>query len=180
MNLNTLKLPLSLVADLYPKSLVITEADGDSLPLPLADIVQPAIERAPLEPPSIAFLGENKQGILVLVRYAHSPFLPAEELAFLSNMLTACKLELADVAIINLANRADTSYKEILQSLKGTVFLLFGTDPATLNLPISFPQFQVQTFSGYTFLSTPPLDQIREDKMLKSKLWVCLRRIFNV
>ncbi len=99
---------------------------------------------------------------------------------YLTNMLSACKLNLGDVAIINLNKIPDPSYKEILNTLNGNILLLFGTDPALLNLPVSFPYFQVQLFSSYTFLYIPSLDEIRNDKILKSKLWVCLRRIFNV
>jgi len=58
--------------------------------------------------------------------------------------------------------------------------MLFGTEPSTINLPVSFPHFQLQSFNNYTFLFTPPLHEIRNDQILKSKLWVCLRKIFNV
>ena len=51
--------------------------------------------------------------------------------------------------------------------------------PAMLDLPVNFPHFQVQSFNNSTFLFTPSLHEI-QNTILKSKLWVCLRRIFNV
>ena len=122
----------------------------------------------------------NKKNILVVVNYKDVIYLPDEELDLLTNMLTACKLSIADVAIINLNKIETPSYKKIISELNSEVILLFGTEPSALELPVDFPHFQVQSFNSYTFLYTPPLENIKNDKVLKSKLWVCLRRIFNV
>jgi hypothetical protein len=181
MKLSTLKLPHFVISGLYSKSLVTTGTDGREERKPLPASI-PLVNKipAPVTVPEIQFLGENKKNILILVNYENISYLPDEELNFLNTMLSACKLNLGDVAIVNLNKIPNPSYKEILNTLNGNILLLFGADPAILNLPVSFPHFQVQSFSSYTFLYTPSLDEIRNDKILKSKLWVCLRRIFNV
>jgi len=171
-----------VIPALYNKSLVITEPDSpeEQKPLPVPEPVPIANDIFPVAAPQIQFLGGNRKNILILVNYENVSYLPDEELNFLTNMLSACKLNIGDVAIINLNKIPNPSYKEILDTLNGNIVLLFGTDPEILNLPVSFPHFQVQSFSSYTFLYTPSLDKIGNDKILKSKLWVCLRRIFNV
>jgi len=47
-------------------------------------------------------------------------------------------------------------------------------------MPLSFPEFQVQAFNNCIFLHTPVLEVLETDKVLKSKLWVCLKRMFGV
>jgi hypothetical protein len=180
MKLNTLKLPHAVISALYGKSLVTIENDDVKTDTPAKKTSTAKTDTATVNAPQIEFLGENKKKILVLVNYGNVRYLPDEELAFLTNMLTACKLNIADVAIVNLNKIADPSYKELFGKLGGNIILLFGADPSVLNLPMSFPLFQVQSFNSYTFLFTPSLGEISNDKILKSKLWVCLRRIFNV
>ena len=179
MKLNTLKLPSSVISTLYNKTLVTTgepqsptTKSNDKTEIPESDI--------PITQDEIKFLGGNGKNILIAVNNKNINFLPDDELGFLTNMLTACKFGLADVAIINLNTIGNPSYKTIFEKFKPEIVLLYGTDPAMLNLPVSFPHFQVQSFNNYTFLFTPALHEIQEDKILKSKLWVCLRRIFNV
>jgi hypothetical protein len=181
MKLSALKLSPSVISNLYTKTLVST---GDTIP-PLIKANEQVIssekdEAAPVSKDEILFLGENRKNILVAVNNNNVDFLPGDESAFLTNMLAACKLSIADTAIVNLRNINNPSYKLFFEKFKSNVVLLFGTDPAMLNLPVSFPEFQVQSFNNCTFLFTPSLKEIQEDKVLKSKLWVCLRRIFNV
>jgi hypothetical protein len=62
--------------------------------------------------------------------------------------------------------------------------LLFGLDPTAIRLPINFPHFKQLTYDDCVYLSSPALDQLvpntEESKLLKSKLWVCLKTIFDV
>jgi len=45
---------------------------------------------------------------------------------------------------------------------------------------MNFPHFQQQKFTGITFLFSPSLNELENDKLLKSKLWICLKQIFNI
>jgi hypothetical protein len=58
--------------------------------------------------------------------------------------------------------------------------LLFDTSPAAISLPMSFPYYQLQSFAGSTFLYAPSLKELENDRVEKSKLWVCLKRLFNL
>ncbi|MES1216869.1 MAG: hypothetical protein ABUT20_15240 [Bacteroidota bacterium] len=178
MKLNAIKLEASVISDLYKKNLVEPKSTGlkekQSTP-------QTVVADTPKKAESdMHFLGENKKNIMVLINYKTVNIIPDEELQFLTNMLSACKLNLADVAIINLDKITNPTYKQITSKVAGNTTLLFGISPSMLELPVDFPHFQVQSFNNSTFLYTPSLEDIKEDKVLKSKLWVCLRKIFNL
>lgn len=180
MNLSTLKLSPDVITGLYTKTLVTTGEQILSKQKTVVEIqVKENISTAPAKE-KIKFLGENKKNILIAVDNKNADFLPDNDLSLLTNMLNACKMALADVAIINLNTIHNPSYKNVFENFNSNIVLLFGTDPSQLQLPVSFPHFQVQSFNNYTFLFTPALSEIQNDKILKSKLWVCLQRIFNL
>ncbi|MFI5132428.1 MAG: hypothetical protein ACHQFX_20665 [Chitinophagales bacterium] len=168
MSLNDIQLPVSTIAELYHLSLIEdNEVSADTAANTNATDAQ-------------KHLGDNNKNILIVVDYADLAFLPDEELSFLTKLLAACKLSLADVAIVNMNNHKEKTYKELISTFKSRIVFLFGIEPASFGLPVSFPHFQIQPFTNATFLFTPTLDQCNKDALLKSKLWVCLRRIFVV
>ena len=141
-----------------------------------------------VRPPSpaqapIKYLGNNRRHITLLVQEPNTPFLPDNQLAFLTKILEACRVTLADVAIVNNAT-APISIAELKQWLEPKIILLFGLEPSAIRLPINFPAFRPQDYDGCIYLSAPGLVQLvpntEESKLLKSKLWVCLKTIFDV
>jgi hypothetical protein len=92
-------------------------------------------------------------------------------------------MNIGDVAIVNAAT-APITIAELRQQLSPTAILLFGLEPVSIKLPINFPEFRLQPYDSCTYLSAPPLtkmvQQSEESKLLKSKLWVCLKTLFNV
>jgi len=168
MSLNDIQLPVSTIAELYHLSLI---EDNEVLVHAGTNTSAPDTHK---------YLGDNKKNILIAVDYADVVFLPDEELSFLTKLLAACKLSLADVAIVNRNNHKEKNYKELVLTFKSRIVFLFGIEPASFGLPVSFPHFQIQPFSNATFLFAPTLDQCNKDALLKSKLWVCLRRIFVI
>jgi hypothetical protein len=182
--MNKIELSPQILAGLYPSSLVLADEN-----IPAAAGQQ--MDRAAIAPPSKTktadttavewkTLGGNKKNILIAVNYPGTAFLPDNELAFLTNMLSACKLSLDDVSIINIAPYKLFNYKDLIGHYKSNKVFLFGIEPADFGLPVSFPAFQVQSFSGCTYLFAPTLEESKDDKLLKSKLWVCLQRIFAI
>jgi hypothetical protein len=127
----------------------------------------------------IKFLGKNGKKVLVMVMHASVPILPDEELSFLTNILSACKLGLSDIAIVN----CHQVHVEALQQLiaeEGKKVLMFGLEPLAIGLPINFPQFQLQPFDGRTYLYGPALSELQNDKNLKMKLWTSLKNLFGI
>jgi hypothetical protein len=179
MDLNHITLPPALVADLYSSSLIDTgeKAAAKSPPLPPAETGPSRTDK-----PDSAWksLGNNQKNILLVVNNRDVVYLPDNELTFLTGVLGACKLTLADVAIVNLHNNPDMAYKELITHFSSKVVLLFDIGPAAFGLPMSFPHYQLQAFAGNTFLYSPSLKELENDRVEKSKLWVCLKRLFNL
>lgn len=173
MNINDIKLTPELVAELYRSSLI--EMGGNS-----ANPVPPGKNEEPASVSGWKWLGDNKKNILIIVQYPDAIHLPDKELDFLTAMLAACKIGLADVAIVNLNNHPGTSYKELTAFFKSKIVLLFDTEPSAFGLPMNFPHYQLQAFANATFLYSPSLSELENDKVQKSKLWVCLKRLFNL
>jgi hypothetical protein len=162
MSLNNIQLKSSMLADLYKTSLVETES-----------------KTAIPEPKQLKYLGNNQKNILVVVSHASVPFLPDEELSFLTNILAACKLSISDIGIINNKNAELIDLQNIINS-EGNKILLFGVEPLAIGLPINFPAFQLQPFNNRTYLHASALSQIENDKALKSRLWSALKVLFGI
>ena len=100
--------------------------------------------------PAFNMLGKNKKGVIILVHNDAAAFLPENELNFLLGILSACHLTLEDAGIINI------------------------------ELPLSFPPYQVQAYNNLTYLAAPALIILMQDKAEKLKLWNCLKLIFGI
>lgn len=157
MGLNNIELTPFAIADLYRSVLV----DTNQVPVPPP-------------PPTKNKQGSNLKSILVV-----TPGQPTEnERNFLNEILAACKLNLNDIALEICDN--NVSYKDLTTRYKCKQVFLFGSDPASFGLPMNFPHFQSQTFAGVSYLHSPPLSELMNDKLLKSKLWVTLKKLFGI
>lgn len=167
MSLNIIVLPQRTFADFYKNNLVETSEDNPSL-------------QATDQEKLWSYLGENKQKVLVVVNYPVIVHIPDKQLDFLTKLLSACKLNLGDTAIFNFNKYSENDFNSIISFFGPKIIFMFGVDPSDFGLPVLFPQFQVQTFNQSTYLFVPALEEIEGDKNLKSKLWNCLKKIFNL
>ena len=172
MSLNSIKFDTTDIALLFKNSLVEINSGKQILP-------QTIVNPEPIVT-GWKFLGENKKKTLVVVRYSDAVHIPDKQLSFLTKLLAACNLNLADVAILNFQNHQSSEFNEILNFFKPKVVLLFDIDSAEFGMPMKFPQFQVQGYKDAVFVSSPSLEVIEPDKTLKGKLWICLKKIFNL
>jgi hypothetical protein len=181
MGLNDIVLPASSLTELYKNSLV--DFSKTSQP---TEVQEPKLVKtekpAPgtLQSENWQVLGNNQKNILIITNKENEIHLNDKELEFLTGILSACRLTVADVAIINFRHFEDIRYKDILSHFNSNIVLLFGVDPETFGLPLKFPEFQLQSFDKTEFLYSPSLKLLENDKILKSKLWVCLKRIFKI
>ena len=172
MSLNSIKFETTDIALLFKNSLVEINAEQKILSQTHSDA----------EPIAIGwkYLGENKKKTLVVLRYPDSVHVPDKQLSFLTKLLAACNLSIADVAIINFEHYASIGFDKIMSHFTPAVVLLFDTKPDEFGMPMNFPEFQVQRYKDAVFVSSPSLQIIEPDKTLKGKLWVCLKKIFNL
>jgi hypothetical protein len=172
MSLNSIKFEPSDIAFLFKNSLVEINAEQQVLSQTKFETEQTAT--------GLKYLGENKKKTLVVVRNSDAVHIADKQLSFLTKLLAACNLNLADVAIFNFQKHNSSEFNEILNFFKPKIVLLFAIEPGEFGLPMIFPQFQVQGYRDAVFVSSPSLDVIEPDKSLKGKLWVCLKKIFNL
>ena len=159
MSLNNIRLTPQLLAGLYQTVLIETSAKKE--------------ETAPSKT-----LGSNEKGILIIVKSKVEMGLPEPELQFLTSILAACKLTLADVAIINWNTLKEPDYKALLHQYESRFVLLFDVSPLQFGLPMDFPPFQIQAFDSRQYLAAPSLSKIQEHKGVKTELWNALKKLF--
>lgn len=172
MSLNSIKLEPTDIAFLFKNSLVEIDAEQQAR-------FHTKIQPGPVDA-RFKYLGENKKKTLVVVCNADAVHIPDRQLSFLTKLLAACNLNLADVAVFNFQGHNSSEFNEILNFFNPRVVLLFDVEPGKFGLPMIFPQFQVQGYKDAVFVSSPALEIIEPDKSLKGKLWVCLKKIYNL
>lgn len=166
-------LPASLVADLYRNDLI---EEG------LNTTAAPAGKKLPAAEKPLQYLGSNVKNVVLLVNYENNVYLPETQLTFLTNILLACKLNLADVAIVNY-NKQRPSLETLVNTLKPNCLIVFGIPGFDSSLA-GITEFNVQQTNAGAIILSPNLESLnnasQEGKLLKSKLWLCLKQFFNV
>ncbi|HTI09516.1 MAG TPA: hypothetical protein VL832_13195 [Puia sp.] len=205
MSLNNIELGSLLITELYRDNLlatetppVLTRSPAAPPPVPQPAAARPAPSGSPVGPAAAPasgsndsvspvqgykVLGNNRRKITILVHAPGVAFLPDDQLNFLTRMLEACKMNVGDVAIVNQANHPVNS-TALKQQLQPAVILLFGMEPTDIRLPMNFPPFKIQAYDACTYLCAPSLEELvkpgDESKLLKSKLWMCLKTLFEI
>ena len=153
--------------DLLPKE----KKEESNVYLPIAEQSSPLIT-----------LGDFRKNILVLVKDNTSVHLADAELELLGKMLQALKLSIAEIAILNIAKQA-CQWEKIHKQLPPKQVLLFGVDPADIQIPVRFPHFRVQDWNDISFLFSPALVEINKTSEnqvhYKKELWKALQQIFS-
>lgn len=179
MNFAENTLPDFVIADLYKSTLVSCGAENIVQEQPIV----PVAETTAKYTNPIAYLGENKKKIVIVVQEDNAVHIEEDNFAFLSNILAACKLNIADVAIIN-QQKQTTSFSAIKEQLQPQFIILFDLGLEQINLPMRIPKYRLQNYAGCTFLIAAAfskmLDNSQEAKMEKSKLWLSLKNMFGI
>ena len=166
MGLDNIQLSSKTIVELYKDTLVELEKHQ----------TEPTAEKsAPLP-----VMGKNRRKISWIVNYAGKETLPAAPLRFLQDVMQACRLSMDDISILNLSQLPATSYTNWNAHLQSDTVILLGPAPSEVGVPLIFPHFQIQSHNKIKFLAAPSLEELENDKLLKSKLWVCLKTVFNL
>ena len=166
MSLDNIQLPPIVLQDLFKHSLIDLKNEQ-------------ALEENTIVK-GFSTLGNNRMHILILVDSGESLYLPDDQLNFLLGILAACNLTMDDVAILNVKKNKPVTYKTITSELKPEKIFLFGVAPGQIELPVDFPNYQIQPYNNQTYLTAPPLSQFQDNKTEKTKLWNCLKQIFAI
>lgn len=127
---------------------------------------------------TFTFSGNNLKKNVFVFNYPEIIQLPQHLSDFLSGILTACNLSMADIALVNTSENVSFTHEDIKRELQAEKIILFGINTADLQLPFQFPHYQVQQFNSQLYLSAPELSLLENNKSEKAKLWQCLKTIF--
>lgn len=192
MSLNNLKLQPAVLAQLYDKVLIEgkTSAQAASPAPDIKKVDQPPVTphrpvvgdntQAINQEVEIKTLGDNKKQVLVLCKNEGLAFLPDEELNQLTSILTACGLSLADIALANWHQAKEAGFDRVQETLRPRKVIAFGLTPQDLDLPVHFPDYQVQKIGNGEFVHAAPLSALMHDKGQKMLLWASLKKMFGL
>lgn len=165
MSLDNIQLSPLLVEKLYSKALV-----------DLNTVKSPAVKK---DAAAFNWLGNNEKNVVIVVNETEAAFLQDNDLNLLVGILTACKLSMADIALLNFHKNNDAAFTKLNETLKPATIILFGVTPAELDFPLNFPHFQLQAYNGQHYLSSPSLKNLAADVTLKKQLWLALQKHFS-
>lgn len=161
------QLPAFVLAELYNKLLVFTDDVPPQQPLKTEN----------------NYLGNYEKKIIVLVNDENNIYLNDVHLNFLSDILNACKLNLAHIALINFNNSA-VNFHQLKKQLQPEFLLSFGITALQMELPFTIPDYQVQQYNNCNIVIAPALIELnkltQQAKTEKAKLWKSLQKMFSL
>lgn len=164
MSLDNIQLNPKVIEELYKNSLI-------SL-----DIIQSKNHNT--ADAGIFCLGGNNKNVVIVVNEPGQKYLSDDSLQFLTSILAACKLTIADVAIINLATNTGLTSESIEATFSPNTLLFFGCGPEAAQFPLSIPNYKTQVHGNKTFLCGDALQIIAANTDTKKILWANLKNIF--
>lgn len=174
-------LPGFVVAQIFDDVLVDT---GDVIkPLSQPEQkIKPHLQSAPFKP-ARNYLGNYEKKIIVLVDDADNVYLDENNLTLLSGILSACKLNVGHIALMNFHQHA-VDFNQLKKEMQPHYLIAFGVDALQIQLPFAMPQYQVQDYNNCKILTAPSLTVLNQQtgkaKEEKTKLWKSLQNMFNL
>jgi len=166
MSLDKFQIPLKIIPELYKDSLVVLDEEQ--------------IKPISLQSESIRFLGSYMKNILILVNDADAVHLNEKDLQFLTGVLSACKLTIADVGILNIHHQQEITFQNIIDQLAPNNILSFGISDNNTQLPFSNTSLTIEQHQHISCINAPNLEILSNDVDKKKALWMCLKKIFSI
>ena len=116
------------------------------------------------------YLGENNKYILIIVKEPEAEFLKPADLTFLLKILSAKKLTLDDVAIINTEKNDPLHFDHLKNFFACNKIITFGINPKTLQITTAVANKR-SIFKNTPVLGTWDLPKLQTDEKKKSIFW---------
>lgn len=167
MSLDNFQLPPHLLSELYKNSLVVLD--------------DKQINTDSLKEENFNYLGDNLKHILILVKDTESVHLNDPNLNFLTGILSACKLNIADVAILNMHRNTNTSLEKLLSYFNPNAIINFEFNLSQITvLQINDSKYEIHKINQTPFLNSSALHHVSNNVDEKKKLWGCLKTMFSI
>ena len=175
----------SVLVDLYKDSLVVVE----DIPLENKATIEQTIETKKEEIKEVKWegpiksLGEHNKKITVIVNDPNSVHLNEMDFILLTSILNACRLTIADIALINIGKQP-VGLHQILQEYPSTLLISFAVDATQLKVKLPSTLYKVTQLGETHILFSNALSTMQgtgvEAKQEKAKLWTVLKKIFEL
>ena len=165
-------------------SLITKEPTSDKQAIaaePSISSEQEAIISSDQTPTSVHYnyLGENNKYILILIdQPLKSEIISAKDLLLLEKTLTALKLELRDVAIVNLQQCEELHFKSLKEFFSCNKVLGFGIELAKIGIEKEVPINTVFRIEDCPFLLASSLEELSNNQAQKVVWWSAMKSIF--
>ncbi len=131
----------------------------------------------------IKYLGEHLKQVTIIVKDELAVYLNENDLTLLSSILSACKLTLADIALINVAQQK-LSLHEILNVLPSKLVMIFDVSSTTLKIKLPTTLYKSIQLGDTYLLFSNSLSLMQggdqSAKIEKGKLWAILKSLFQL
>ncbi|MEQ1798763.1 MAG: hypothetical protein ABL872_12480 [Lacibacter sp.] len=165
MGFETIQLTGQQIEELYSSHLVITQKTGNLKP------------ETTSKPAGTGITGKNKKQFVWVVNEASYPFLSDEDFQFLSEVVNACKMNMDDIALMNIAQN-NLDFEQTIAELKPKILIVSFLDRNWI--PANKETYTLQQEENFQFYITEELQVIRNDKVKKSKLWLALKQMLGL
>jgi hypothetical protein len=197
MRENKTILPPSVLVSLYKDSLVLPEnkINESNIQAQLASLAadQEAFANNKVKEPKaeveaelnlpLKYLGDHSKEIVVVVNDPASVYLNEPDFILLTSILNACRLTIADIALINLGNQNATLH-QILNKLPSKLVIAFEVDSKALKIKLPTNFYKLTPLGESNLLFSKSLASMQgmdaNAKQEKAKLWAVLKQIFQL
>lgn len=125
-------------------------------------------------------LGDFTKGVLILINEPTQAFLSDDDLAFLTGILSACQLNLAEVGILNLNNVPGIQARDLQQTYHPKAWWFFGPEPIQLGMTDINTGTTKNRFEGAPVFASLPLRQLAQEPGAKKVLWTQLKAHYGM
>jgi hypothetical protein len=141
-------------------------------------VVIPSTEQA-LKTVHYNYLGENNKYILILIdQPLKREIIAAKDLLLLEKTLAALKLELRDVAIVNLQQCEELHFKSLKEFFSCNKVLGFGIELAKIGIEKEVAINTVFRIEDCPFLLASALEELSNNQAQKVIWWSAMKSIF--
>jgi hypothetical protein len=125
------------------------------------------------------YLGENNKYILILIdQPLKNEIIASKDLLLLEKTLAALKLELRDVAIVNLQQCEELHFKSLKEFFSCNKVLGFGIELAKIGIEKEVAINTVFRIEDCPFLLASALDELSNNQAQKVIWWSAMKSIF--
>lgn len=166
-------LPDFVLQELYKNVLVETTETKE--PQSLSSIEnQPDTHATPA-----SYLGDFNQKVVIYTHSENDLHIAEKDLSFLTKILAACQLNLADVAIINLFRFHNNPIQQI-RDMGAEKAILFYPDTIAWDLDSATRLYHPMFIHNFQFVLAHELKDIQNQTALKTQLWGSLKILFEL